>query len=108
MTKLLTLSTHIGFLLIVIILMSTIKLPQVSSSRNLPMADMATDDDDSEVEEERRANDFNQLRRFLLTANAEERAAKREQQDFYKRELVNKLNIFVKKQLINFFLSLDS
>jgi len=88
--------------------MSTIKLPQVSSSRNLPMADMATDDDDSEVEEERRANDFNQLRRFLLTANAEERAAKREQQDFYKRELVNKLNIFVKKQLINFFLSLDS
>jgi hypothetical protein len=31
------------------------------------------------------------LRRFLLTSNAEQRAARREQQEFNKRELVNRL-----------------
>jgi hypothetical protein len=52
------------------------------------MADMAEDDDEINLEQERRSYDLNKLRHFLLTADAEERAAKREQQEFYKRELI--------------------
>ncbi len=90
MMKFVTLSTHIRFLLIAIVLMSMIKLSQTTSVGSRPMTDMSADDDDNSVEEERREYDFNKLRKFLLTSNAEERAAKREQQEFYKRELVNK------------------
>ncbi len=91
--KFVTLSTHIRFLLIAIVLMSMIKLSRTTSVGSLPKTDMSADDEDNSVEEERREYDFNKLRNFLLKSNAEERAAKREQQEFYKRELVNKLNL---------------
>jgi len=103
MGKVLMFSTHVGFLLIAIILISSIKFSRASSLRSLPMADMSADDDEAEVEEERRMYDFNKLRRFLLTSNDEQRAAKREQQDFLKRELVNKLNFLFRKNLIKNF-----
>jgi hypothetical protein len=45
---------------------------------------------DEELQNQRRKEDFKQLRQFLLTSNAEQRAAKREKQDFYKRELVKR------------------
>lgn len=88
MTKFLSMFTHIGFLLIIIMLMSRIQTSQTASARSRPLVDTSSDDDNSEVEEDRRMYDLDQLRRFLLTANSEQRAAKREQQDFYKRELV--------------------
>jgi len=98
MAKFSTLLTHLGILLIAIIFLTRIQISQSASFKNLPSADLFNDDDNSGVEEDRRMYDLNQLRRFLLTANAEQRAAKREQQDFYKRELV----IFFLKKEINF------
>jgi len=97
MAKVLMLSTHIGFLLIAIILMSSIKFSRSSYVRGLPLEESSADGDEAEVEEERRMYDLNKLRRFLLTSNDEQRAAKREKQDFLKRELVNKLNFISKK-----------
>ncbi len=96
-----------GLLLIVIILLSTIKCSRTASIRNRPMIDMSddNDNDDAEVEEERRVYDLNKLRHFLLTSNAEQLAAKREQQELYKRELVNKLNFFLKKSIEIFLFS---
>jgi hypothetical protein len=81
--------TNNGFLLMLIILMTILKLSRTTFSKSHPMADMAEDDDEINLEQERRSYDLNKLRHFLLTADAEERAAKREQQEFYKRELVN-------------------
>ncbi len=83
--------TRSSFLVILIILMSMLKSSRTTKSNNHPMAEMSADDDETNLEEERRSYDLNKLRRFLLTADAEERATKREQQEFYKRELVIKL-----------------
>ncbi|CAF1414288.1 unnamed protein product [Adineta ricciae] len=62
-----------------------------ASSDNLAMREMSSDDsdDNDDVQEERRTYDLKRLRHFLLTANAEQLAAKREKQDFYKRELIH-------------------
>ncbi|UJR35415.1 hypothetical protein I4U23_028172 [Adineta vaga] len=88
MTKFSLLSTNVNILLIVFVLVSIMNF-SCASSDNLAMREMSSDDNnDDDVQEERRNYDFNQLRHFLLTANAERRAAKREQQEFYKRELV--------------------
>ena len=53
--------------------------------------DEQSENDESEnaIEDQRRAYDLDQLRYFLLTANAEQRAARRKEQDYNKRELVN-------------------
>ena len=91
MTKFFTLFTPTHFLLVVIVLMTMFKSSRTTFSDKLSMSDMAADDNEVNLEEERRAYDYNQLRHFLLTANAEERALKREQQDFHKRQLVNRL-----------------
>jgi hypothetical protein len=99
MTKSLRLFTQSGLLLIVIIFILTIQLSRAVSADNMLMAD--DDDDDTDVQEQRRAMDLRRLRNYLLTSNAEERASKREQQEFHKRELVNKLS-FHKKTLLDF------
>jgi hypothetical protein len=90
MTKYGTLSTPMGLLLIAIMLMSIMKLTRAAPSSGL-MADALANDDDTDVQEQRRSSYHDQLRRFLLTSNAEQRAARREQQEFNKRELVNRL-----------------
>lgn len=53
-------------------------------------ADTSSDDVNESLDQQRREYDFNKLRRFLLTADADKRAERREQQNFYKRELVNR------------------
>ncbi|CAF3379937.1 unnamed protein product [Rotaria sp. Silwood1] len=96
MTKFLTFCTRIDFLLIVVVLMSMMELSRaVAPSRNLPQTDMTVndndnddDDDNSDVQEQQRIYDLNKLRHFLLTSNAEQRAARRKQQDFVKQELI--------------------
>jgi len=90
MTKFFKSPTQITILLIAIFLISTLEFSQAVSSENL-MADISSDDDSADVQEERRSSNFKKLRHFLLTSNAEQRAAKRDQQEFYKRQLVNKL-----------------
>jgi hypothetical protein len=91
MTKFFTLPTQIGILLIGILLISILEFSQAVSSDNLLTADISSDDDSADLQEERRSYNLKKLRHFLLTSNAEQRAAKRDQQEFYKRELVNKL-----------------
>lgn len=71
------------------ILISNIGISQSKSFKNFELEDSDNDDDNSRVKEERRNYNLDQLRRFLLTANAEQRAAKREQQYLSKRELVS-------------------
>ncbi|CAF4488880.1 unnamed protein product [Rotaria sp. Silwood1] len=95
MTKFLTFCTRIDFLLIAVVLMSMMELSRaVAPSRNLPQTDMTVDDNDnddddnSDVQEQQRIYDLNKLRHFLLTSNAEQRAARRKQQDFVKQELI--------------------
>lgn len=72
-----------NYLLLTILLLSLMKYSQA-------LSEMASDENSADVEEERRNYDLENLRRYLLTSKAEERAAKREKQDFLKRELVNK------------------
>ena len=86
--KFLAMSTPNRFLLFAIVLLSIMKISQASAAANL--AEMSSDDDSNDLQEERRAYDLKQLRHFLLTSNDEQRAAKREKQDFLKRQLVNK------------------
>lgn len=67
------------------------------------MREMSSDDsDEDDVQEERRTYDLNRLRHFLLTSNAEQLAAKREKQDFYKRELVRTSFPFITHKIDNF------
>jgi hypothetical protein len=91
MTKFFKSPTKISILLIAIVLISTLEFSQAVSSENLLTADLSSDDDSTDVQEARRSSNFKKLRHFLLTSNAEQRAAKRDQQEFYKRQLVNKL-----------------
>ncbi|CAF1347183.1 unnamed protein product [Rotaria sp. Silwood1] len=105
MTKFLTFCTRIDFLLIAIVLMSMMELSRaVASSRNLPQTDMTVDDDDnSDAQEQQRIYDLNKLRRFLLTSNAEQRAAKRKQQAFVKQELIREYLQFLSEPNRNRF-----
>ncbi|CAF3850648.1 unnamed protein product [Rotaria sp. Silwood2] len=93
MMKFLKFCTRIDFLLIAIVLMSTIELSRAAApSRNLPhtdtIVDDSNDDDDSDIQEQQQIYDLNKLRHFLLTSNAEERAVRRKQQDFAKQTLI--------------------
>jgi predicted nucleic acid-binding protein len=67
-----------------IVLISQIQLSQAASKDHF----INTDSNES-ADEQRRAYDLKQLRHFLLTSNAEQRAAKREQRNFLKRKLIN-------------------
>lgn len=60
------------------ILMSFINISLGKNEENV----MLNSEDDDSSDEQRRAYELKKLRHFLLTANAQERAAKREQQDF--------------------------
>ena len=52
------------------------------------------DENDENSADERPKYDLSQLRHFLLTANTEQRAARLQEQDFHKRELVNSFDNF--------------
>jgi hypothetical protein len=88
MSKFLTLSKQIGFLLIVFVLVSSIGLLQAAPKDSLEDTDSSSND---EIQNQRREDDFKELRQFLLTSNAEQRAEKREKQNFHKRELVSSI-----------------
>ena len=51
---------------------------------------MADSSSDVAQEQQRRADNLQQLRHFLLTSNAEQRAGRRDKQNFLKRKLVGK------------------
>jgi hypothetical protein len=89
MLKSLTLSKQFVVLLFVIALASSIPSSQAASQDKSYNTDMDFFSND-EVHHQRRTHDFNKLRHFLLTSNAEQRAAKREKQDFNKRQLVRR------------------
>ncbi len=87
MLKFLTSSKSTVLLLLVIAFALLIGLLQAASIDSSDSEDISADE---ELQNQRRKEDFKQLRQFLLTSNAEQRAAKREKQDFYKRELVKR------------------
>ncbi|CAF0833761.1 unnamed protein product [Rotaria sordida] len=71
--------------------MSTMELAKAIPSRSLSQTDTAVNDDDndnSDIQEQQRIYDLNTLRHFLLTSNAEQRAARRKQQEVAKQELI--------------------
>ena len=72
-------------------LMITMELSRATSSRSFRRTSMAiaNDDDNSDTQEQRSLYELNKLRHFLLTSDAEQRATRRKQQEFYIRELVN-------------------
>ena len=88
MLKVLTSSKSTVLLLFVIALALLIGLLQATSIDSSDSEDISADE---ELQNERREEAFKQLRQFLLTSNPRQRAAKREKQDFYKRELVRRL-----------------
>ena len=92
-------SKHIVLLLFIIALASSIRLSQALPQDNLRNTDMHVSSN-NEVHNQRRMYDPKKLRHFLLTSNAEQRAAKREKQDFHKRELVRRYDISLKKTSI--------
>ncbi len=81
-----------------IVLISQIQLSQAASKDHF----INTDSNES-ADEQRRAYDLKQLRHFLLTSNAEQRAAKREQRNFLKRKLVRKTICQLKKNTFSIF-----
>lgn len=109
MTKFLTLSRQISLVFIGIILLSTMEFSRAARSNNLRMQEMSDDNDNTGAQVQRRPYDLNNLRSFLLTPNGEQRTTKREEQEFYKRELVNKFDCLYKKQSfeLSFLLYLD-
>jgi len=70
-------------ILLVIVLLSMINISKT-------FAETLSDEVNENLDQQRREYDFNKLRRFLLTADADKRAERREQQNFFKRELVNR------------------
>jgi len=91
MSKFLTISKHILLSLLIIVFISSIELSQAASIDNLVGTDMIGSAND-ETNYQRRINDLNKLRHFLLTSNAEQRAARRNKNNFSKRKLVSKFN----------------
>ncbi|CAM4748927.1 unnamed protein product [Rotaria magnacalcarata] len=73
--------------LLIILFATSIKLSQAASMNKREQTDMVVSDDD-EVNHQRRTYDLEKLRRFLLTSNAEQRAAKLDKQNYYKRQWV--------------------
>ncbi|CAF3341005.1 unnamed protein product [Rotaria socialis] len=74
--------------LLIILLATSIKLSQAVSMNKREQTDMVVSDDD-ELNHQRRTYELEKLRRFLLTSNAEERAAKLDKQNFYKRQWIH-------------------
>ncbi|CAF1231126.1 unnamed protein product [Adineta steineri] len=88
MFKLLISSNRIVLLILLIFIISLPSLnrfPQAAANDNCDITDVSS----NEVEDQRRMHDLNQLRYFLLTANAKQLAAKRQQQTFRKRQLIH-------------------
>ena len=69
-----------------IVFVSSFRLSHAASNDQLE-----TDNNES-AEEQRREYELKKLRHFLLTSNAEQLTAKREQRNFLKRKLVRKTN----------------
>ncbi|CAF1542263.1 unnamed protein product [Adineta steineri] len=88
MFKSFILSNQIVLLFFIISLASLNRFSQATSIDNLRPSDI-TDLSSNEVDDQRRTYDYNQLRYFLLTSNAKQLAAKREQQTFHKRQLIH-------------------
>ncbi|CAF1061873.1 unnamed protein product [Rotaria magnacalcarata] len=80
-------SNPIFMFLLIILFATSIKLSQAASMNKREQTDMVVSDDD-EVNHQRRTYDLEKLRRFLLTSNAEQRAAKLDKQNYYKRQWV--------------------
>ncbi|CAF4555609.1 unnamed protein product [Rotaria sp. Silwood1] len=87
MPKFCVLSKHIIFFLFIIALALSIELSQAVPMNKLRTVDMAISNDDEEYHQ-RRIHDLNKLRHFLLTSNEEQRAARRDKQNFYKQQLI--------------------
>ncbi|CAF1044366.1 unnamed protein product [Adineta steineri] len=85
MFNLLISSNRIVLLIFIISLASLNRFSQATAVDNSEITDLSS----NEVEDQRRMRDLNQLRYFLLTANAKQLAAKREQQTFRKRQLIH-------------------
>ncbi|CAF4206947.1 unnamed protein product [Rotaria sp. Silwood2] len=87
MPKFFILSKQIIIFLFIIALALSIELSQAIPMNKIRAADMAISNYD-EVYHQRRIYDLNQLRHFLLTSNEEQRAARRDKQNFYKQQLI--------------------
>lgn len=90
MMKFPSLSKQLTLLLIVLVLKLSIDFSQsATDAHRLFDGDAMVEEDNSGDSLQRRADDLQKLRHFLLTSNAEQRAIKRQQQDLSKRELVS-------------------
>lgn len=109
MSKFLTSTQRMNFVLVFILLLSTMQLSQATRSQSFDATDLSADSDDADdnnsaMEEQQRPNDLrNRLRYFLLTSNAEQRAARRKQQDSLKQDLVIIIYSFLR--IFNVFIS---
>ena len=74
MTKQFSLLGQLSFFFLVMMLISLIHASVARKEENV----LRDSDDDESADEQRRAYEMKKLRHFLLTANADERAAKRE------------------------------
>lgn len=75
--------------LLIILLAISIESSQ-GFSINIPDQTDISNSNDETLNNQRRSYDFTKLRNFLLTSSAEERAARRDKQNFYKRQWVSK------------------
>jgi hypothetical protein len=89
MPKFLTIFNQIVLSLLIIVFISSIELSEAASVDNLFNTDMIGSAND-EAYYQRRINDLNKLRHYLLTSNAEQRNARRDKKNFSKRKLVRK------------------
>ena len=105
MSKIFTFTKSTELLFIIIALALSIGLLQTAPIDSSDSEDISVDD---EVQAERRTDALKQLRHFLLTSNAEQRAAKREKQNFYKRELVRQYSYTKKNSSFHSCLFIDS
>ena len=81
MTKLSRISSSLPHLIVFLLFAVIVLLNVAQVSSTSLLADRSISSE---------SNELRQLRHFLLTANADERAQRREKQDSYKRELVRR------------------
>ncbi|UJR10481.1 hypothetical protein I4U23_014685 [Adineta vaga] len=84
MFKSYSLSNKFALLLFVLVFIASLRFSQATLIQNDDMVDSSND----EIQEQRRAYNLDKLRHFLLTSNSEQRAAKRDKQNFLKRKLI--------------------
>ncbi|CAF1316499.1 unnamed protein product [Adineta ricciae] len=75
-------------LLFVFVIITSIRFSHASSLERLHNDEMADSSSDVAQEQQRRVDNLKQLRHFLLTSNAEQRAGRRDKQNFLKRKLI--------------------